>query len=114
MTGTRGLVGQGRSGVKKNMEKFVRQDMPDGMPLSELVKKVKPTMLIGTSGTSGVSNFLYSTVVTVIASIAVLIVVAVMHLLLLLLLLLLSLFSDLIYTIPGLHRGNCERHGGKL
>jgi malic enzyme len=48
-----GLIGNTRKNLKPGMETFARTDVPDGTSLLEVVKKVKPHILLGLSGTAG-------------------------------------------------------------
>lgn len=45
-----GLIGQGRHNLTSGQKPFVRTDLPNGLPLKEVVDKVKPTILLGLSG----------------------------------------------------------------
>lgn len=47
----KGLLGTGGDGrVHPTARKYVRRDLPDGMPLEHVVDKVRPTILLGLSG----------------------------------------------------------------
>lgn len=48
-----GLLGHGRKSVHENARQFVCQDHPDGMDLADVVRKIKPTILLGLSGHGG-------------------------------------------------------------
>ncbi|KAH7823697.1 NAD-dependent malic enzyme [Monocercomonoides exilis] len=53
ITNSKGLLGKGKEYSPQQMP-FVRDDMENGMPLLELVKTVKPTILLGVSGVAGI------------------------------------------------------------
>lgn len=48
-----GLIGSTRQGMKEGQEHFARTDLKDGMSLLDVVKAVKPNILLGLSGTAG-------------------------------------------------------------
>ena len=50
-----GLLGQGRdsSSIHESAHQFIRKDLPDRTGLEDVVKKVKPTILLGLSGRGG-------------------------------------------------------------
>jgi malic enzyme len=49
-----GSLGHGRNVQYKNQEDWVRNDILDKMPLEELIKSVKPTILLGLTGVGGI------------------------------------------------------------
>jgi len=49
----KGLLGRGRVGLTPTQARFVRDDLPDGSSLEEVVRTVKPTILLGLSGAGG-------------------------------------------------------------
>jgi malate dehydrogenase (oxaloacetate-decarboxylating)(NADP+) len=49
-----GLLGQGRSNVPTAQMRYVRHDTPDRLPLLEVIKKAKPTILLGLTGVHGI------------------------------------------------------------
>jgi malic enzyme len=48
-----GLVSSSRKGMKAGLEEFARTDLPEGMSLLDVVKEVKPNILLGLSGFPG-------------------------------------------------------------
>jgi malic enzyme len=48
-----GLVSSSRKGMKAGLEEFARSDLPEGMGLLDVVKAVKPNILLGLSGFPG-------------------------------------------------------------
>merc|ERR1712023_388966 len=48
-----GLLGEERPSLYSSQRQFARSDMKDGTELLDVVKKVKPTILLGLSGAGG-------------------------------------------------------------
>ena len=46
----KGLIGQGREQYSSNQADYARDDLPNGMKLEEVVRAVKPDVLLGLSG----------------------------------------------------------------
>jgi malate dehydrogenase (oxaloacetate-decarboxylating)(NADP+) len=53
---SKGLLGTGSGSFTAQQKPYVREDLPTGMSLLEVVKAVKPTMLIGVSGVPAIFN----------------------------------------------------------
>eukprot|EP00753_Platysulcus_tardus_P020541 PLAT8194.3.p1 GENE.PLAT8194.3~~PLAT8194.3.p1 ORF type:complete len:349 (-),score=186.00 PLAT8194.3:111-1106(-) len=49
-----GLLGVERPSLTAEQQAFARKDLPDAMPLMDLLKEVKPTVLLGLSGCHGI------------------------------------------------------------
>lgn len=49
-----GLIGASREGLSDAVWGFARDDLEDGMSLTETIRKVKPTILLGLSGVGGI------------------------------------------------------------
>eukprot|EP00871_Galdieria_phlegrea_P004673 jgi/Galph1/5206/GphlegSOOS_G3809.1 len=49
----KGLLGRGRVGLTPAQARFVRDDIQDGCSLEEVIRLVKPTVLLGLSGAGG-------------------------------------------------------------
>jgi len=48
-----GLLGQGRTSATPSQRPFMAQDLPDKMPLLDVIRSVKPESLIGVTGVGG-------------------------------------------------------------
>jgi len=49
-----GLLGAGRAGVSPAQMRYVRHDTADKLPLLEVIRQAKPTILLGLSGVGGI------------------------------------------------------------